>query len=119
MNCTSLRTIQIPEGVTKIWSEAFYGCVLSEIYFPTTLESIGGWAFGLGEIKEITLPVSLREIGSYAFDDSQLESVICLSPTPCECEENVFKNETYLGADEDFRGSLMHAQPKKWCIYDA
>ena len=98
MKCTSLESIQIPEGVTKIWGEAFYGCNLSNIIFPTTLESIGGWAFGLGNIKELTLPVSLKEIGSYVFDDIQLESVVCLNPTPCECEENVFKNETYLYA---------------------
>lgn len=96
--CTSLESIHIPEGVTKIWSEAFYGCNLSEIFFPTTLESVGGWAFGLGDIKELTLPASLRKIGNYAFDDTQLESIICLNPIPYECEENVFKNETYLYA---------------------
>jgi hypothetical protein len=98
MRCTSMSDIQIPEGVTKIYNEAFYGCNLSKIDFPSTLESIGGWAFGLGDIKELILPVSLKSIGSYAFDDTQLESVVCLNPAPCECEENVFKNETYLYA---------------------
>lgn len=98
MYCNSLRKIQIPEGVTKIDESAFYGCSLSEIDFPSTLESIGGWAFGLGDIKELILPASLKKIGSNAFNGSQLESVVCLSPTPCECEENVFKNETYLYA---------------------
>jgi len=78
--------------------EAFTQCNLSDISFPTTLESIGGWAFGLGEIKELILPVSLKEIGSYAFCNTKLECIVCLNPTPCECEENVFKNETYLYA---------------------
>ena len=97
-DCTSLRKIQLPEGVKKIENEAFYGCHLSEISFPSTLESVGGWAFGLGEMKELTLPVSLTQIGNYAFDDTQLDFVVCLNPVPCECYENVFKNETYLFA---------------------
>ena len=82
MKCTSLESIQIPEGVTKIWGEAFYGCNLSNIIFPTTLESIGGWAFGLGNIKELTLPVSLKEIGSYVFDDIQLGKCGMSKPYP-------------------------------------
>lgn len=49
-------------------------------------------------IKEIVLPASLKKIGSYAFDDVQFEKVTCLNLQPIECEENIFKNETYLYA---------------------
>ena len=96
--CTNLRVLQIPEGVTKICNDAFFGCSLSEIQLPSTLEIVGGWAFGLGDVKEIILPIALKEIGSCAFDDTQLESVTCLNPSPCECRDDIFKNETYLYA---------------------
>ena len=79
-------------------SEAFYGCPIDTLYLPSTLETIGGWAFGLRNLKELVLPASVKKIGSYAFDDVQLEKITCMWVTPISCEENVFKNETYLYA---------------------
>lgn len=97
-DCRSLVAITLPEGLKTIGNEAFFNCKITALNLPSTLESVGGWAFGLGDTKELILPAALKKIGSYAFDDTQLERVVCLNPTPCECEENIFKNETYLYA---------------------
>lgn len=97
INCKSIKKITIPEGAEIIYAQAFYGCSIDELKLPSTLKEVGGWSFGLGNMDELTLPVSLNKIGSYAFDDCVLNKVICLNPTPANCEENAFKNETYYG----------------------
>lgn len=96
-NCTSLTQIDFPEGLESISTQAFYGAILSDFVLPSTLKKVGSWAFGLGNVTSLTLPVSLSEIGGYAFDDVVLTEVIATNPTPVECEEYVFKNETYYG----------------------
>lgn len=95
-NCSSLKRICIPEGTTLVDSQAFYGCYISELSLPSTLQKIGGWAFGISELQELILPEALTEIGSYAFDDCIIPKVVCMGSIPIECEENVFNNDTYL-----------------------
>ena len=96
LNCSSLKRICIPEGTTLVDSEAFYGCYISELSLPSTLQKVGGWAFGISELQELILPEALTEIGSYAFDDCIIPKVVCMGSIPIECEENVFNNGTYL-----------------------
>ena len=95
--CSSLSQIDFPEGLETISTQAFWGAKLANFTFPSTLKQVGGWAFGLGEISSLTLPAKLEKIGSYAFDDVTLTEVVTKNPIPVECEENVFKNETYYG----------------------
>ena len=91
INCTSLKSVTLPETIVKIDERAFQGCSsLSEINFPVSLEKIGARAFagctsltvivfgGVTEISDsafesctdlrsITLPKTLKSIGPYAF----------------------------------------------------
>lgn len=58
----------VPTGVTHIGNKAFYGCALSSIVLPNSLEEIGYDAFCHCEkLTGITLPNSVKEIGSGAF----------------------------------------------------
>lgn len=76
---SSLKSIIIPEGVTKLDNYAFYGCAdLEKVTLPSSLESIGKGAFGnCIEIKSVNLSVTkVKEIPERAFaGDLQLESV--------------------------------------------
>ena len=46
MNCDSLRTITIPEGVEEIRESAFQGCSkLEKVVIPESVKSIGQNAF--------------------------------------------------------------------------
>ena len=46
MNCDSLRTITIPEGVEEIRESAFQGCTkLEKMIIPESVKSIGQNAF--------------------------------------------------------------------------
>ena len=60
----------IPEGVTSIGEEAFYGCSsLTSVFLPSTLSSIGYDAFDrCSSLTSITIPEGVTSIGIYAFN---------------------------------------------------
>lgn len=73
---SKIKTIVIEEGVTTIGSCAFDSARVSTVEFPSTLVSIGDYAFyWCDELTEITLPDSLQKIGRNAFYISELSKV--------------------------------------------
>lgn len=76
-NCVSLKSINIPEGVTDIGNYTFQNCLsLENIVLPSTLKTIGYSAFeNCASLKSVTLPEGLETIDYYAFRYSGLESV--------------------------------------------
>ncbi len=67
---------EIAEGVTRIGDRAFFGCCISEVTLPDTVEEIGISAFErCSELKEIAIPDSVKAIEPYAFCSSGVESV--------------------------------------------
>ena len=77
--CSSLTSITLPEGLTKIDAFAFRSCSsLTEITLPEELTSIGSDAFSnCSSLSEIILPEGLTKIDAFAFEKcSNLEKVI-------------------------------------------
>ena len=65
---TALTYIQIPNTVTSIESNAFYGCTsLASVNIPDTVTSIGDSAFTRSSLTSITIPDSVTSIESNAF----------------------------------------------------
>lgn len=77
---TVLKTINVPEGYTKVAESAFYGMAhLQNVSLPNTLQEIGDRAFqGCTYLQKVNLlnvnlededskEIALKEIGSYAF----------------------------------------------------
>ncbi|MDE7343942.1 MAG: leucine-rich repeat domain-containing protein, partial [Muribaculaceae bacterium] len=82
--CTSLTSIAIPEGVTKIGEWTFYGCSsLTSISIPEGVTEIGGYAFSAcSSLESAKLPVNLERIPREMFSG-------CTSLTSVEFPENV------------------------------
>ena len=76
--CSSLTSINIPDGVENIPNYAFNGCSsLTSITIPDSVISIGNNAFyGCSSLTSITIPDNVLFIGSYTFRDcSSLTSI--------------------------------------------
>ena len=77
-NCTALTEVEIPEGVTEIWPDAFYGCKsLKTVKFPDGLREIESYAFAHCEsLESVEFPDSLYMLASGSFSEClSLESV--------------------------------------------
>ncbi len=84
-----LTTINISEGITRLGDNCFYGAGVREITFPSTLESIGEYAFsscGFSEtasasgeygngFEKIVIPESVTEIEPYAFEYTSVKKL--------------------------------------------
>ena len=65
-----LKSIRIPEGITRIEAFAFYKCpALTDIAIPDGVTTIGEHAFSdCKSLTSITIPSSVTTIGEYAFE---------------------------------------------------
>jgi len=66
--CDGLKTVSIPEGITRINDYAFFCCQnLEEVELPTTLTYIGKHCFEeCLDLKKITIPKNVEEIDATA-----------------------------------------------------
>ena len=67
--CSSLASINIPDGVTSIGEHAFSSCSsLTSVTIPDSVTEIGNDAFlGCKSLTSVTIPDSFTSIGDYAF----------------------------------------------------
>ena len=79
MNCKKLESVKIPSGVTQIGAGAFAGCsALKSVNIPDSVTKIGNEAFSsCTSLKTVKIGNGVKEIGQYAFDVCRsLKSVI-------------------------------------------
>ena len=69
LNCTSLTSVTIPDGVTGIGDYAFAYCrSLTSVTIPDSVTSIGNRAFDdCDSLTSVVIPDSVTSIGDYAF----------------------------------------------------
>ena len=77
-NCSSLRTVTIPNSLICIGCAAFSNCIgLAKIEIPNSVCIIEGFAFqNCSDLTSVEIPDSVTEIECFAFDDcSSLKSI--------------------------------------------
>lgn len=74
---SGLREIEIPNGVTAIYQDAFCGCgELHSVLLPQTLESIGRYAFAnCGALGVLDVPDSVLSLSSDAFENDRIDLI--------------------------------------------
>lgn len=76
-----LNYIVLPEGLQTIEEYAFYDTYLWDIHIPSTVTSIGQYAFGKSNAPTFTMNVTfaensqLQSLGAYCFSRSQLKRI--------------------------------------------
>ena len=67
-NNKKIKKVVIKKGITEIPDDAFYGCKnLKSVKLPSTLKTIGSYAFYNTSIQNLTIPKSVETIGMSAF----------------------------------------------------
>jgi hypothetical protein len=69
MYAKNLNSVTIPESVTEIRKEAFYGTALNAVVLPKTLKILESGAFAYTNISTVTLPQGVKIIESKYYDD--------------------------------------------------
>ena len=114
-DCTSLKSITIPDSMTSLGDSAFEDCIsLTSITIPGSVTSIGGWAFyDCTSLTSITIPNSVRSIGRGAFTntallENQTTTIKYVDKWVVECDDDVrsvtIKNGTVGVANMAFYG---------------
>lgn len=96
--CSDLEKVHIPDGVSSIANFAFYGCSnLSDIVIPNEVTSIGYAAFqGCGALSCMVIPENVMEIGFGAFCDCEkLEKIYCHPAVPPFVNTNYTSDNEY------------------------
>ena len=99
-DCTSLKSITIPNGVTSIGDSAFEGCTsLTSITIPNSVTSIGSGAFiGCSSLTSITIPDSVTCIGDSAFNGCTSLTSITIPDSVTSIGESAFSGCSSLAS---------------------
>ena len=74
---SALRAIVIGEGVTRVGDYTFMNDrKVTSIRLPSTLRSIGKYAFSMNTAESLTLPEGLQEIGPRAFAGGKMTEIV-------------------------------------------
>ena len=100
-DCSSLKSVVIPDSVTSIGEYAFYKCSsLTSVTIGDSVTSIGGYAFrGCSSLTSIVIPDSVTSIGNDAFYG-------CSSLTNLRVDTN---NPNYSSSDD---GKILYNKGK-------
>lgn len=73
-----IGTVTVGEGITSIGDSAFDWSAshISQISLPSTLESIGAYAFSFVDVNTLIIPDTVTSIGEHAFSASYITNLV-------------------------------------------
>ena len=95
--CNTFSTIYIPDSITSIGEQAFFGCGITSITIPESVTSIGNSAFcNCSSLTSITIPNGVTSIKSYAFKGCSSLTSITIPNSVTSIEQGAFAECTSL-----------------------
>ena len=86
-------SIELPNTLTSIGDEAFYGCALREVVLPNNLNSIGYLSFGHAyQLSTIEIGNSVTSIGERAFEQCERLISVIIGNNVNTIGDNAFYN---------------------------
>ena len=110
----SLKSIAIPDSVTKICWGAFSGCtLLTKVEIPDSVTEISSFAFiGCTFLASVTIPAGITNIGIFVFSGcTRLKTVIINAAGVKKIKADVFKT-IYDDDDDDVHFTVKTAAVK-------
>lgn len=108
--CKSLKSINIPNGVTQIKRETFSNCEsLNDINIPNSVTQIDERAFeNCKGLNGITIPNSVTQIGYEAFKNCKGLNSINLSDNIVNIERGVFSGTAYYNNADNWDNDTLY-----------
>lgn len=109
-----IEKVSIDEGITTIGNAAFYNMLyLRSCNIPTTVQTIGEWAFGETAITSVIIPANTRLVKHFAFFSSALptdgQNSVCLGATVIENEHiTSIYDGAVVGASQTTNSELVN-----------
>jgi hypothetical protein len=95
--CSALKKVTLGSGITKIPANMFWNCSsLSSLTIPSTVKTIGDFAFGRSGLSQFTIPDSVTSIGLAAFSGCASLKEISLPNSIKTLSSNIFGSCTNL-----------------------
>lgn len=92
-DCTEFNPGALPETLTYIGHEAFRYTAITEAVIPEGITAVGNNLFyGCGSLVKVTLPSTIRTIGSYAFYNCRQLTDLVIPEAVTEIRDNAFYN---------------------------
>ena len=99
--CTFLSKLTMQNGLQTIGKNAFQGCsgLTGELNLPTTLTSIGESAFVGTSYTSVKLPSTLKTIGDYAFNNVPIKQQLTLPKKVTSVGSSAFAGTKITGLE--------------------
>jgi hypothetical protein len=99
-NCTSLESVKLPEGLTSMGTYVFKGCsALKSVEIPEGVTSIGNYSFqNCSALETVNLPTGLKTLGTYMFDGCSMLKSIAVPEAITTIGNYMFRNCTSLAS---------------------
>jgi hypothetical protein len=92
-----LTSVTIPNGVTTIGVNAFWGCGLTSVTIPNSVTTIGDSAFMYNQLTTVTIPDNVTNIGRAAFFGNRLVTVSIGNGFTSDIVETFLSSSTGVG----------------------